>query len=99
MVRKMREIASQAPLSNYIAEEHEPGPVVQNDTEILDWIRENGCFSIFWITENRLRACVAQQMQESGEIITDNKTKGFPWILAKENISPNPALSPNDENT
>ena len=39
MVRKMREIASQAPLSNYIAQEHEPGPVVQNDAEILDWIR------------------------------------------------------------
>jgi choline dehydrogenase len=39
MVRKMREIASQAPLSNYIAQEHEPGPLVQNDVEILDWIR------------------------------------------------------------
>lgn len=51
--------------------------------EILDQIEECGGFSIFWVTENHLRACVAEGMQESGEIITDNKTHGFPWIGAK----------------
>jgi len=49
--------------------------------EILDQIQQYGGFSIFWITENKLRACVGDQMQKSGEIITDN-SKGFPWIAA-----------------
>lgn len=39
MVRKMREIASQAPLSTYIVQEHEPGSSQQSDAEILDWVR------------------------------------------------------------
>jgi len=51
--------------------------------EVLEEIRDYGGFSIFWVTENQLRACVAQDMQDSGEIITDNKTHGFPWIGAK----------------
>jgi choline dehydrogenase len=39
MVRKMREIASQAPLSSFIVQEHEPGESQQSDAEILDWVR------------------------------------------------------------
>jgi choline dehydrogenase len=39
MVRKMREIAAQTPLSNFIAQEHEPGQAAQSDAEILDWVR------------------------------------------------------------
>ena len=39
MVRKMREIASQAPLQRYIVQEHEPGAPTQNDADILDWVR------------------------------------------------------------
>jgi choline dehydrogenase len=39
MVRKMREIASQAPLSSFIVQEHEPGECQQSDAEILDWVR------------------------------------------------------------
>lgn len=39
MVRKMREIASQAPLSSCIVQEHEPGESQQSDAEILDWVR------------------------------------------------------------
>jgi hypothetical protein len=46
--------------------------------EILDQIREHHGFSIFWITESQLRARVGQEMQDSGEIATDN-SKGFPW--------------------
>lgn len=39
MVRKMREIASQSPLSNFIVQEHEPGASHQSDAELLDWVR------------------------------------------------------------
>lgn len=39
MVRKMREIASQAPLQRYIVQEHEPGAPTQSDADILDWVR------------------------------------------------------------
>jgi choline dehydrogenase len=39
MVRKMREIALQAPLQRYIVQEHEPGAPTQSDADILDWIR------------------------------------------------------------
>lgn len=51
--------------------------------EILAQICEHDGFSIFWVTENHLRACVAEEMQRRGEIITDNKAHGFPWIGAK----------------
>jgi hypothetical protein len=50
--------------------------------EILNQVREDGGFSIFWVTENYLRAVVATQMQESGEIVTDNKKRPYPWITA-----------------
>ncbi len=39
MVRKMREIASQAPLSSFIVQEHEPGAAAETDAEILDWVQ------------------------------------------------------------
>jgi len=48
--------------------------------EILEQIQQHGGFSIFWIADNRVRASVAQKMQDSGEIVTDTKTCGFPWI-------------------
>ena len=51
--------------------------------EILDHIRFHGGFSIFWVTEHRLRAVVAEEMEKAGEIVTDNKTHGYPWLGAK----------------
>lgn len=39
MVRKMREIASQSPLSDFIVQEHEPGAATQSDAELLEWVR------------------------------------------------------------
>jgi choline dehydrogenase len=39
MVRKMREIASQSPLSDIIVQEHEPGATSQSDADLLDWVR------------------------------------------------------------
>ncbi|HPE59617.1 MAG: GMC family oxidoreductase N-terminal domain-containing protein [Thiothrix sp.] len=40
MVRKMREIAETGPLSELIETEYQPGPQVQSDEEILDWVRQ-----------------------------------------------------------
>jgi len=51
--------------------------------EILAQIEKYGGFSIFWVTGNHLRACVAEHMDRNGEIVTDNKTHGFPWVGAK----------------
>jgi hypothetical protein len=51
--------------------------------EILDHIRFHGGFSIFWVTEHRLRAVVAEEMEKAGEIVTDNKTHGYPWLGVK----------------
>lgn len=51
--------------------------------EIIDQIQRYHGFSIFWVTENHLRAVVAEEMERSGEIVTDNKTHGYPWLGAK----------------
>lgn len=41
-VRRAREIAAAAPISGVVAEEMEPGPKVQTDEEILDFLRQSG---------------------------------------------------------
>jgi len=41
-VRRAREIAAAAPIANLVAEEMEPGPQVQTDEEILDFLRRSG---------------------------------------------------------
>lgn len=46
--------------------------------EIVNQIETHNGFSIFWVTENNLRATVAQEMQNRGEIVV-NKSRGFPW--------------------
>ena len=46
MVRKMRAIASAAPLSHFIEDEYRPGRAHQSDAELLDWVR-NSAGSIF----------------------------------------------------
>jgi hypothetical protein len=51
--------------------------------EIIDKIQRHRGFSIFWVTDNHLRAVVAEEMERAGEIVTDNKTHGFPWLGAK----------------
>lgn len=54
--------------------------------EILSQVREHGGFSIFWITEHRLRAVVGTEMVNRKEIHVRNKR--FPWsdvtILAND---------------
>lgn len=41
-VRIVRRIATQPALGRYMAEEIRPGPEVQTDAEIIDWLRANG---------------------------------------------------------
>lgn len=45
--------------------------------EIINQIKEHGGWSIFWITEHRLRAIVATDMVSSKEITVRNRQ--FPW--------------------
>lgn len=45
--------------------------------EILAQVQENGGFSVFWVTENTLRAHVAGKMTEDGEITVTPLQ--FPW--------------------
>ena len=42
LVRKMREIAAAPPLARYLAQEHEPGPALASDAQLLDWVRRRG---------------------------------------------------------
>ena len=57
--------------------------------EILDHVRTHGGFSIFWITENALRAVEGTAMVDRKEIKVRNKQ--FPWndviILPNTEIS------------
>lgn len=39
MVRRMREIAAADPLARLIVAEHEPGPALTSDAQLLDWAR------------------------------------------------------------
>jgi hypothetical protein len=45
--------------------------------EILDYVRTHGGFSIFWITENHLRAVEGTAMVDRKEIKVRNRR--FPW--------------------
>ena len=39
LVRRMREIATARPMSDFVVREHEPGSELQSDEQLLDWIR------------------------------------------------------------
>jgi len=69
-------------LEDVNAQNHDLRTIAGRRAEILHEISEYGGFTVFWITENRLRASVAQEMQDKGEIITDNRS-AFPWINSK----------------
>jgi choline dehydrogenase len=51
-VRRAREVAAAAPMRDLIAAETKPGPSVQSDEEILDFIRRTGL-----ITQHMLGTC------------------------------------------
>lgn len=50
--------------------------------EIIAEVQEWNGFSIFWITEHKLRAIVGTEMMESGELVETQKSS-FPWYCLK----------------
>ncbi len=56
------------------------------EAEIIDQVRCYGGFTVFWITENRLRAHVATKLHDSGMLVTEPAV--FPWIKAAISRSP-----------
>jgi hypothetical protein len=50
--------------------------------EIIAEVQEWGGFSIFWITEHKLRAIVGTEMMERGELVETRKSS-FPWYHLK----------------
>lgn len=50
--------------------------------EIVSQVKKSGGFSVFWITENRLRAIVGTEMLKRGELIEHRKSN-YPWHALK----------------
>jgi hypothetical protein len=50
--------------------------------EIIAEVQEWGGFSVFWITEHKLRAIVGTEMMERGELVETRKSS-FPWYHLK----------------
>jgi len=51
-------------------------------SEIVEQVKRAGGFSIFWITENQLRAHVGQRMMDDGSL-KEVKKCSFPWYELK----------------
>ena len=51
--------------------------------EILLQVKENGGFSVFWVTGNLLRATVATEMVNRKEIVVTPEQ--YPWSAVKIN--------------
>lgn len=47
--------------------------------EIIEQVTQNGGFSVFWVTENPLRAKVATEMFRSGELKDVGDGGSYPW--------------------
>ncbi len=51
---------------------------------IIDYVREREGFSVFWATENRLRASLLTRMVEAGEIVVSGGR--YPWSFAEVKV-------------
>jgi hypothetical protein len=51
------------------------------EREVLEQVRQHGGFTIFWVTENLMRACAATRLQKHKVIITE--PGAFPWTKAR----------------
>lgn len=51
--------------------------------EIIERVRVHGGYSIFWITDNDLRAAVSTEMVQSGELVIDHRRSRYPNHVAK----------------
>lgn len=50
--------------------------------EIISQVKKFGGFSVFWITENHLRAIVGTEMLKRGELVESKKSE-YPWHVLK----------------
>lgn len=64
MLRKMREIAASDPLARYIVSEHDPGPALQTQEDLLQWVRRKGG-SIF----HPVGSCAMGPAPERGAVV------------------------------
>lgn len=53
---------------------------------VIDYITERGGFSVFWATDNRMRAVLLDRMVAAGEIVVDLKCP-FPWSNAEVKVN------------
>jgi hypothetical protein len=53
----------------------------QWENKVIDQVRENGGFSIFWVTQNQFIANAADRLVASGRMVV--MPKKFPWSDAK----------------
>lgn len=53
------------------------------EAQVLNKVREDGGFSIFWITANQFRAHAANRLEEAGKI-TRIEIGQFPWCPYRE---------------
>lgn len=47
--------------------------------KIIKQVKESGGMSVFWTTANDIRARVADEMIERGELVRTRGYNGFPW--------------------
>ena len=68
--------------------------------EIIAQVEESGGFSVFWVTEHKLRAIVGTEMLQRGELVETRKSS-FPWHALKVAGRSNDPSSqtPNNENS
>lgn len=52
------------------------------EAEIISYIKQHGRFSVFWASENFLRAVVLTKMIQDGRIIVKN-SPGYPFTKAR----------------
>ena len=49
------------------------------EAEVLAQVKRFGGFSVFWGTENRIRASAICRLETAGRIRRKRKQRGFPW--------------------
>jgi hypothetical protein len=48
--------------------------------DVIKQVRENGGFSIFWVTDHQSRACAATRLVDNGTLKEPKSGKGeYPW--------------------
>ena len=66
------------PVSTALLERRDMRTRAGRRAEIIEQVEKHGGFTVFWITENAVRASVGQEMLDRGELVSTRKS-GFPW--------------------